>query len=123
MKSSRKIEILLTQTFLVAYLKTLSVLELLYNFSNLSTVAYKAVAYKKNRVVGKKYWSVKLWPVDKTSYHSSLPITLFLPCPSLINHFNHCFSQWLALFYHASLSSDPAEAPGMGSELFEQHIN
>ena len=32
---------------MVAYLKTQSVLELLNNFSNLSTVAYKGVAYKK----------------------------------------------------------------------------
>ena len=31
---------------LVAYLKMQSVLELLNNFSNLSTVAYKGVAYK-----------------------------------------------------------------------------
>ena len=32
---------------MVAYLETQSVLELLNNFSNLSTVAYKGVAYKK----------------------------------------------------------------------------
>ena len=36
---------------MVAYLKTQSVLELLDNFSNLSTVAYRGVAYKKNRVI------------------------------------------------------------------------
>ena len=35
-------------TSLVAHLKTQSVLELLNNFSNLSTVAYKGVAYKKS---------------------------------------------------------------------------
>ena len=35
---------------MVAYLKTQSVLELLNNFSNLSTVAYKGVAYKKKIV-------------------------------------------------------------------------
>ena len=39
---------------MVAYLKTQSVLELLNNFSNLSTVAYKGVAYKKNRVFGQE---------------------------------------------------------------------
>ena len=44
MKSSREIKILLAHTSLVAYLKTQSVLELLKNFSNLSTVAYKEVA-------------------------------------------------------------------------------
>ena len=47
MKSSRDIKILLTETSLVAYLKTQSVLELLNDFSNLSTVAYKGVGYKK----------------------------------------------------------------------------
>ena len=36
---------------MVAYFKTQSVLNLLNNFSNLSTVAYKGVAYKKNRVL------------------------------------------------------------------------
>ena len=35
---------------MVAYLKTQSVLELLNHFSNLSTVAYKEVAYKKTIV-------------------------------------------------------------------------
>ena len=35
---------------MVAYLKTQSVLELLNDFSNLSTVAYKGVAYKKKIV-------------------------------------------------------------------------
>ena len=53
MKSSREIKILLTYTSLVAYLKTQSVLELLNSLSNLSTVAYKGVAYKKNRVLFK----------------------------------------------------------------------
>ena len=41
---------------MVAYLKTQLVLELLNNFSNLSTVAYKGVAYKKIIV----YWILKL---------------------------------------------------------------
>ena len=44
---------------MVAYLKTQSVLELLNNFSNLSTVAYKGVAYKKNRVpLDKSYFTL-----------------------------------------------------------------
>ena len=45
-----------------------------------------------------------------------LLITLYLPCPSLLNHFKRFIFQCQVLHYHAHFSSDPGSARGDGLE-------